>query len=299
MKMTKWMTSTGLVLGLLAGCSSEVVEEQVEPTVIEIPVEEPEQQEQEVPKPQERQILEMNTPILTTYAGEQDFELQITEVRFTNDRNEYYDGVPVENVVVIKVQGTNVGIEPHYLSDSKFNVYDAEGNLLDSYPTIDTQYSDIEEVNPGRKATIEIAYGIPTGTEFELEVVDQITGDIVGSLYFKGSEQTVKEKQQQEQENKQTQTQDFPYVLIQDDENAKVWRYSGSVKDFMKELQKEVELSEEQPELDMENFPLTTLLMVAAVASVTTTQECTLLTDNGEVIFTYVNGEPVAGAMVE
>ena len=183
---TKWMASTGLVLGLLAGCSSEVVEEQVEPTVIEIPVEEPEQQEQEVPKPQERQILEMNTPILTTYAGEQDFELQITEVRFTNDRNEYYDGVPVENVVVIKIQGTNVGIEPHYLSDSKFNVYDSEGNLLDSYPTIDTQYSSIEEVNVGRKATIEIAYGIPQGTEFEIEVVDQITGDIIGSLYFKG-----------------------------------------------------------------------------------------------------------------
>ena len=39
MKMTKWMASTGLVLGLLVGCSSEVVEpvEPVEP--VEVPEE--------------------------------------------------------------------------------------------------------------------------------------------------------------------------------------------------------------------------------------------------------------------
>ena len=35
MKMTKWMASTGLVLGLLVGCSSEQPAEPVEPTVVE------------------------------------------------------------------------------------------------------------------------------------------------------------------------------------------------------------------------------------------------------------------------
>ena len=35
MKMTKWMASTGLILGLLVGCSSEQPAEPVEPTVVE------------------------------------------------------------------------------------------------------------------------------------------------------------------------------------------------------------------------------------------------------------------------
>ena len=35
MKMTKWMASTGLILGLLVGCSSEQPAESVEPTVVE------------------------------------------------------------------------------------------------------------------------------------------------------------------------------------------------------------------------------------------------------------------------
>ena len=35
MKMTKWMASTGLVLGLLVGCSSEQPAEPVEPAVVE------------------------------------------------------------------------------------------------------------------------------------------------------------------------------------------------------------------------------------------------------------------------
>lgn len=288
MKTNKLFTSLALGL-LLVGCASN--EEPSKPiNQIEIPT--VEQEPQEEVKPIERKVLELNTPIITTYDGENDFELQITEVRFTNDRNKYYDGVPVENVVVIKVQATNIGNESHFLSDSKFNAYDSEGNLLSSYPTTDTQYSDIEEVNVGRKATIEIAYGIPQGTQFELEVVDQITGDIVGSLYFEGVGQAKNEEVAQEENEKgiEKQNNDALYTLIKEDEETVTYLFNGTLIDFALQVQKEVELAEQGEE----DLPLVQLVMGMGMSSaMDTSREYRLLTKYGDVVYIYKNGEPI------
>ena len=121
------------------------------------------------------------------YFGDPSFELKVVSVRYTNERNSYYDGVPVESVAVIRIEGVNRGTETYYLSDSYFNFYDGDGNKLTTYPNTDHEYSIIEELNPNRKGTIEISIGIPKGTKLEIEVMSDVSSsraEILDNLFF-------------------------------------------------------------------------------------------------------------------
>ena len=189
-----------ITLGL-TGCEPTKVDQPAEKTeVIEIPTVEQEviEEQQEVKEVEVKQEVKLDSPIIIKELGEDAIELKILGVRFTDDRNEFHDGVPVENVVVIKAEVKNIteDEEVSVWGDDLFNIYDTEGNKLDTYPNSDYEFSDYATLNPTRKAFIEIAYGIPTGTEFELEVVkDTWDGGIIGSLFFKGTEPQQEETQ--------------------------------------------------------------------------------------------------------
>ena len=306
-KLLSLMLAAGLVL---VGCSGG---EEQQPKDEPIKIEMPETEEDDVVVVEEEeeveQIVAMNEPIIIKYFGEDAVQIKILEVRFTNDRNEFYDGVPVENIVFIKAEIENISDEEQSIWGSDiFNVYDMDGNKLDTYPSTDYEYEDYAVLNPGRKAIIEECFGIPSGTAFELEVVeDTWEGGAIGSLFFEGEEvvqqeeQPVQEPKQEEpivkEEPEQEVAQEDLFVLIQDDEEAKVWRFNGSYEEFLVLLVKESELAESNPDLSLEEQPITTLVMVAIMASQGTTEECTLLTEDGEVLFTFKDGEQVAGLL--
>lgn len=183
---------------VLFGCNEvdkvdKVETTQVETSSGELPTVVEEEQSTEVIKP-EVEVQQEEAKITKTedgkyvvyYFDEPAFELTIDSVRYTNERNQFYDDVPVESVAVIRITGTNIGSEAHYLSDSYFNFYGEGGTKLDTYPNTDTEYSCIEELNPNRTATIEISIGIQKGSYLEVEIMDDASSDglPIESLFF-------------------------------------------------------------------------------------------------------------------
>ena len=130
------------------------------------------------------QGIALNTPIIVQYFGEDAFEMKILSVEYTDYRNRYYDGIPVDSVVVVTVEGINISDEAQYLSDSYFNCYGEDGTKLNLYPAVIDEYSSIEELNPNRKAVIAFAFGVQKGTKVELEVVNVGDDKPLGSIFF-------------------------------------------------------------------------------------------------------------------
>lgn len=192
-KLFNLLTLGAITLGLV-GCG-EVQEEPKEVIKIEVPTEEKEEVKQEVQEEVKQQEVKMNEPLTIKEFGEDLLQIKITDIRFTEERNEFEER-QFESVVVVKVELQNIGTEQTFVDGGDlFNVYDTEGNVLETYANSDYEFDRAYEINPTRKATIEIAYGIPTGTEFELEVVEDIwDGGVLGSLFFKGTEQVTEEQ---------------------------------------------------------------------------------------------------------
>ena len=202
MSKVQTMLLSGALLSLLSGCI-EVEEEKPqtsEPQVIEI--EEQEVQEQEEVKEEEQLVIKMNEPFTVgAYSSEsyehieEGFEVTLQSVRLSQVFNEYHEE-QVENIAIIQLEVKNISGEQQYFSLDNFNYYDMDGNVLSSYPTIDVTYSDIEELNPNRKATLEFAIGIPHGTDFEMEVLNNdIDCEPVGSVFFIGGQLQESEEQ--------------------------------------------------------------------------------------------------------
>lgn len=197
--MSKTQLINLLVLGAvsLGLVACEQKQEVIEiPITVEEPKEEPKEEvkeevkEEEVEEVKVKQEVKMNEPIIIKNSGEDAVKITITEVRFTDDRNQFYDGAPVENVVVIKAEVENISNEEQTVWASEiFTLYDMDGNKLDTYPNSDYQFQDYASINPTRKATIEKGFGIRQGADFELEVVEDMwDGGVIGSLFFKGTE---------------------------------------------------------------------------------------------------------------
>lgn len=199
MSKVQTMLLSGALLSLLSGCI-EVEEEKPqtsEPQVIEI-----EEQEQEEVKEEEQLVIKMNEPFTVgAYSSEryehieEGFEVTLQSVRLSQVFNEYHEE-QVENIAIIQLEVKNISGELQYFSVDNFNYYDMDSNVLKSYPTVDVTYSDIEELNPNRKATLEFAIGIPHGTDFEMEILNNdIDCEPVGSVFFIGGQLQESEEQ--------------------------------------------------------------------------------------------------------
>ena len=202
MSKVQTMLLSGALLSLLIGCI-EVGEEEPqtsEPQVIEI--EEQEVQEQEEVKEEEQLVIKMNEPFTVgaysseTYEHiEEGFEVTLQSVRLSQVFNEYHEE-QVENIAIIQLEVKNISGELQYFSVDNFNYYDMDSNVLKSYPTVDTTYSDVVELNPNRKATLEFAIGIPHGADFEMEIINNtIDCEPVGSVFFIGGQLQESEEQ--------------------------------------------------------------------------------------------------------
>lgn len=104
-----------------------------------------------------------------------DYEICFTGVTETDDRNQFEESNP-NRVVLISYEYKNIDYSGTYYDGSTFNeislnswdlsVYDAEGNVLDTYPaTLDFG----KAVTPGHKGTGTVAYGLNSDTNY-LEV---------------------------------------------------------------------------------------------------------------------------------
>ena len=109
-----------------------------------------------------------------------EYKLCITKVTETDERNEFSD-TQADRVVIIDYEFENVDYNVEFgdyknnqlsISDFDFNMYDADGNVLKTYPA-STDYA--QAVSPGHKSSGQMAYALNNSTNYiEAEYSDNI-----------------------------------------------------------------------------------------------------------------------------
>lgn len=109
-----------------------------------------------------------------------EYKLCITKVTETDERNEFSD-TQADRVVIIDYEFENVDYNVEFgdyknnelsISDFDFKMYDADGNVLKTYPA-STDYA--QSVSPGHKSSGQMAYALNNATNYiEAEYSDNI-----------------------------------------------------------------------------------------------------------------------------
>ena len=109
-----------------------------------------------------------------------DYELTITGVKETDERNPFSEE-PADRVIIIDYEFKNISYEESYgdyynnqinISEMNFNMYDADGNALDTYPAT-TKYA--QSITPGHKSSGQMAYALNNDKNFiEAEYYDNM-----------------------------------------------------------------------------------------------------------------------------
>lgn len=109
-----------------------------------------------------------------------EYKLCITKVTETDERNEFSD-TQADRVVIIDYEFENVDYNVKFgdyknnelsISDFDFKMYDADGNVLETYPA-STDYA--QSVSPGHKSSGQMAYALNNATNYiEAEYSDNI-----------------------------------------------------------------------------------------------------------------------------
>ena len=87
-----------------------------------------------------------------------EYKITITGIKETDDRNEFSD-IEAERVVIVSYTYENISCaDDLYVSDMNFKLYDADGNILESYPVVDVTYPD--SIGQGRKCSADAAYAL-------------------------------------------------------------------------------------------------------------------------------------------
>ena len=93
--------------------------------------------------------------VAATYGN---YRLSFTDVVESDKRNEYADSQP-ERIVIVKYQYENVDCTQDItISYLYFRAYDSEGNLLDIYPSTETEQPNT--ISAGGKKTASVAYAL-------------------------------------------------------------------------------------------------------------------------------------------
>ena len=109
-----------------------------------------------------------------------EYKLCITKVTETDERNEFSD-TQADRVVIIDYEFENVDYNVEFgdyknnelsISDFDFKMYDADGNVLKTYPA-STDYA--QAVSPGHKSSGQMVYALNNATNYiEAEYSDNI-----------------------------------------------------------------------------------------------------------------------------
>lgn len=100
-----------------------------------------------------------------------EYNLCITGVTETSDRNEFSD-IQADRVIIIDYMYENIEYNVEFgdyqnnelsISDWDFSMYDADGNILETYPA-DTKYA--KAVSPGHKSSGQMAFALNNDTNY-------------------------------------------------------------------------------------------------------------------------------------
>ena len=92
------------------------------------------------------------------------YRLSFTDVVESDKRNEYADSQP-ERIVIVKYQYENVDCTQDItISYLYFRAYDSEGNLLNTYPSAETEHPNT--ISAGGKKTASVAYALNDDTNY-------------------------------------------------------------------------------------------------------------------------------------
>ena len=100
-----------------------------------------------------------------------EYKLCITNITETNDRNQFSD-TQADRVVIIDYEYENIDYNVEFgdyknnelsISSWDFSMYDADGNILDTYPA-DRKYA--KSVSPGHKSSGQMAYALNNSSNY-------------------------------------------------------------------------------------------------------------------------------------
>ena len=113
----------------------------------------------------------------TTYIndknGVKSMAITIDNVKLTDERNQFSEK-EAEKVVVIEYTYENIaGEENLYVFDSNFKVYDASGNVLETYPAGAEKYP--QAISKGKKCTANMSFALNNeSNNLEIEFYDNM-----------------------------------------------------------------------------------------------------------------------------
>lgn len=105
--------------------------------------------------------------------GVKSMAITIDNVKLTDERNQFSEK-EAEKVVVIEYTYENIaGEENLYVFDSNFKVYDASGNVLETYPAGAEKYP--QAISNGKKCTANMSFALNNeSNNLELEFYDNM-----------------------------------------------------------------------------------------------------------------------------
>ncbi|EOU1757243.1 TPA: DUF4352 domain-containing protein [Clostridium perfringens] len=105
--------------------------------------------------------------------GVKSMAITIDNVKLTDERNQFSEK-EAEKVVVIEYTYENIADEENlYVFDSNFKVYDASGNVLETYPAGAEKYP--QSISKGKKCTANMSFALNNeSNNLELEFYDNM-----------------------------------------------------------------------------------------------------------------------------
>lgn len=105
--------------------------------------------------------------------GVKSMAITIDNVKLTDERNQFSEK-EAEKVVVIEYTYENIADEENlYVFDSNFKVYDASGNVLETYPAGAEKYP--QAISKGKKCTANMSFALNNeSNNLELEFYDNM-----------------------------------------------------------------------------------------------------------------------------
>ncbi|HFE9686811.1 TPA: DUF4352 domain-containing protein [Clostridium perfringens] len=113
------------------------------------------------------------TAYINNNNGVKSMAVTIDNVKLTEERNQFSEK-EAEKVVVIEYTYENIACEENlYVFDSNFKVYDASGNVLETYPAGAEKYP--QAISKGKKCTANMSFALNNeSNNLELEFYDNM-----------------------------------------------------------------------------------------------------------------------------
>ena len=162
----------------LSACGESEVQEKTQQTETiaqqdTTSIEPEEVSEEETPKEEAIKRYSLGDTLTVSEDGVDLYEITFDKAFLTEDRNQFSEK-EAEKVVVIEYTYENIADEENlYVFDSNFKVYDASGNVLETYPAGAEKYP--QAISKGKKCTANMSFALNNeSNNLELEFYDNM-----------------------------------------------------------------------------------------------------------------------------